>query len=92
MDPAKVLALVRSSGAQINRVLLVGCEPAPLDPSEDIQVELSPPVQAAIDPAIKMVESLVDSFIANPSEKELNYAHVSSCIPAPHGAIVLASE
>jgi len=39
----------------------VACEPAVLgsEDDEDVLVELSAPVQAAVDEAVKMVESLV---------------------------------
>jgi hydrogenase maturation protease len=61
MDPIKVLRLARSLGARPRRVLVVGCEPTPLD--EDALdagvMGLSQPVAAAIDPAVQLVESLI---------------------------------
>jgi hydrogenase maturation protease len=61
LDPAKVLKLVSALGGRSKRVLLVGCEPAALsaDESEDTAPGLSAPVQAAIDEAIRLIESLV---------------------------------
>lgn len=61
MDPVKVLAYARTLGAQPIRTLLVGCEPAFLggDDPADMQMGLSEPVQAAVDEAIKMIDSLV---------------------------------
>ena len=59
LDPAKVLRLVRSLGGKVRRVLLVGCEPTPFDSEQDMQMELSEPVRAAVDEAVAVVESLV---------------------------------
>lgn len=59
MDPAKVLRLATFLGGRIQRVLLVGCEPAPLGPDEEMVMGLSEPVQAAVDEAVRLVESLV---------------------------------
>ena len=46
MDPAKVLRLAHSLGAPVQRIVLVGCQPSPLD-TDDMRMGLSPPVQAA---------------------------------------------
>jgi hydrogenase maturation protease len=59
LDPVKVLRLAAALGGRVQRVLLVGCEPAPLDGEEDMQMELSEPVRAAVDEAVLLVESLV---------------------------------
>jgi hydrogenase maturation protease len=67
MDPVKVLAFARTLGARPIHTLLVGCEPALLSESEDhaeMQIELSEPVKAAIDEAVKMIDSLVDELLA----------------------------
>ncbi len=64
LDPWKVLHLARSLGGKMERVLLVGCEPQPLA-SEDMQMEMSEPVQAAVEEAVRMVESLVTQIRAN---------------------------
>ncbi|MGB8507504.1 MAG: hydrogenase maturation protease [Pyrinomonadaceae bacterium] len=58
MNPMKVLAMVKSMGGEFKRILLVGCEPAPLE-SEDGYMGLSQPVQQAVDEAVRIVESLV---------------------------------
>ena len=58
MNPLKVLGMVKSMGGEFKRILLIGCEPSPLE-SEDGQLGLSEPVQAAVDEAIRMIESLV---------------------------------
>ena len=58
MDPMKVLAMVKSMGGRFKRILVVGCEPAPLR-SEDGHMGLSEAVERAVDEAISMIESLV---------------------------------
>jgi hydrogenase maturation protease len=62
MDPQKVLNLVAALGGRSQRVLLVGCEPAPLGPDEDAAMRLSEPVQAAVDEAVGLIESLVEEI------------------------------
>jgi hydrogenase maturation protease len=62
MDPVKVLAMVRALGGAPPRTLVVGCEPLrrPSSEDEDIVAELSEPVRAALDEAVRLVESLLD--------------------------------
>jgi hydrogenase maturation protease len=70
MDPLRVLRLACSMGARPKRVLLVGCEPTPLEP-EDVELGhmgLSQPVQAAIDPAVELVESLLEKEAGHASQ------------------------
>ena len=65
MDPVKVLALARVLGARPTRTWLVACEPGFLvagEDYEDVLVELSAPVQAAVEEAVSMVESLVEDI------------------------------
>lgn len=67
MDPVKVLAFARALGARPIRTLLVGCEPATIGSGEgyeEMQMGLSEPVQAAVDEAIKMIDSLVKELVA----------------------------
>ena len=67
MDPVKVLAYARTLGAQPINTLLVGCEPATLggdDPDTDMQMGLSAAVQAAVDEAVKMIDSLVADLLS----------------------------
>ena len=66
MDPVKVLAYARTLGARPIHTLLVGCEPASLggdNPDTDMQMGLSEPVQAAVDEAVKMIDSLVEKLV-----------------------------
>lgn len=58
LDPARVLASARSAGARLGQVIVVGCEPALLE-DETGCIGLTQPVEAAIDPAIEMIRSLV---------------------------------
>ena len=58
MNPLNVLRLAVSMGGPLKRILLLGCEPATLGPEEG-QMGLSETVEAVIDDAVKLVESLV---------------------------------
>ena len=58
LDPASVLALVRALGGEAPPILLVACEPQTLG-GEEGAMGLSPPVAAAIEPAIDAIEALV---------------------------------
>jgi hydrogenase maturation protease len=63
MDPVKVIKLSRALGAGPTRTLVVGCEPQVVVSGgdyEDMLMELSEPVQAAVEEAVKLVESLVE--------------------------------
>lgn len=65
MDPVKVIKLARVLGARPPRTLVVGCEPQVVISGEDYDdmlMELSEPVQAAVGEAVKMVESLVEEI------------------------------
>jgi hydrogenase maturation protease len=63
MDPVKVIKLSRALGARPTRTLVVGCEPQVVVSGEaydDMLMELSEPVRAAVEEAVKLVESLVE--------------------------------
>ena len=65
MDPVKVIKLARALGAEPTRTLVVGCEPRVVLSGEDYDemlMELSEPVQAAVGEAVKLVESLVEEI------------------------------
>jgi hydrogenase maturation protease len=65
MDPVKVIKFARALGARPNRTLVVGCEPQVVISGEDYDemlMELSEPVQAAVEEAVKLVESLVEEI------------------------------
>jgi hydrogenase maturation protease len=57
-----VLRLAASMGP-LKRVLLVGCEPGTLGPEEG-QMGLSEPVEAVLDDAVKLVESLIGRILS----------------------------
>ena len=59
MDPARVLQLVTALGGQVQRLIVVGCEPETFGGEEDVPPEMSAPVRAAVDEAVLLVESLV---------------------------------
>jgi hydrogenase maturation protease len=63
MNPMRVLGLVKAMGGEFKRLLLVGCEPATLGP-EAGQMGLSTPVQAAVDGAVGVIESLIVDILA----------------------------
>jgi hydrogenase maturation protease len=64
LDPVKVLAFVRASGAQLHSLRLVGCEPESFGSDEAPQVGLSPAVARAVGPAAELVEQLVSGALA----------------------------
>jgi hydrogenase maturation protease len=64
MNPLNVLRTARELGSTIERVLLVGCEPAPVALEDDMRMELSEPVAAAVDEAVTMIESLVTKLLS----------------------------
>jgi len=55
MDPASVIALLRSLGGGVGRLLVVGCEPEDVDD----RMGLSDPVARAVDEAVRVVRELV---------------------------------
>jgi hydrogenase maturation protease len=61
MDPVSVLRTAARLGARPGRTLIVGCEPLTRMTGEepDVVMELSPPVAAAVDEAVRLIESLV---------------------------------
>jgi hydrogenase maturation protease len=63
MNPISVLRLAENMGGQLKRVLVVGCVPATLGPEEG-QMGLSEPVAAAVDEAMKLIDSLVTRILA----------------------------
>lgn len=63
MDPFRVLQTVAAMGGRCGRVLMVGCEPTAPDPAappDDMPMDMTPPVRAAIDEAVRLVESLIE--------------------------------
>lgn len=56
MDPAAVLSLLGVLGGHVERLLVVGCEPT----TADERMGLSPPVAAAVAPAVTLVQDLIN--------------------------------
>jgi len=74
MNPMNVLRLATSMGGPLKRVLLVGCEPGTFGPEEG-QMGLSGPVEAVIDEAVKLVESLVAKILNGDESSAKNVNH-----------------
>jgi hydrogenase maturation protease len=64
-----VLSMLGVLGGQAGRVLLVGCEPA----STDYGMGLSPPVAAAVGPAVSAVLRLIDAERRQPSSPPVSH-------------------
>jgi hydrogenase maturation protease len=63
MNPINVLRMAKTMGGELKRVFVVGCVPATLGPEEG-QMGLSEPVAAAVDEAVKLIDSLVKRTLA----------------------------
>ncbi len=59
MNPVAVLQVVKALGGEPGRMLVVGCEPASVEPDAEGNIGLSPPVRAVVDDAVYMVEKLI---------------------------------
>lgn len=66
MDPRRVLGLARALGRVPPRVYVVACEPQTIvrgENDDELVGELSPPVLAAVDEAVALLESLVAELV-----------------------------
>jgi hydrogenase maturation protease len=63
LDPANVLRLAAAMGGRLSRLIVVGCEPTPLNADQDMAMGLSEPVQAAIAEAVELVLTVVDRIV-----------------------------
>ena len=59
MQPDVVLGMLDTLDADVGRVLIVGCEPATAEPG----MELSAPVAAAVDDAVRIVLKLIEAGV-----------------------------
>lgn len=59
MDPMKVPRAASALGGQVERLLVVGCEPTPPGEADDMQDGLSDHVRGAVDEAVVLITSLV---------------------------------
>jgi hydrogenase maturation protease len=64
MHPVRVLRLVREMGGRRPWMRVVVCEPVAFGSEEDPALGLSPPVAAAVEGAVELVEELAASFLA----------------------------
>jgi hydrogenase maturation protease len=64
MNPVSVLRMARTMNIEVKNVLLVGCEPETLG-GEEGQMGLSTAVDAAVEEAVKLVESLIEKVLNN---------------------------
>jgi hydrogenase maturation protease len=62
MNPGTVLRMAKAMNIDVKRVLLVGCEPCTLG-GEEGQMGLSAAVEAALDDAVKLIESLIHKLL-----------------------------
>jgi hydrogenase maturation protease len=71
MDPASVLRLVRALGGAPPRTVVVACEPLVCMSGEepDVLVQLSPPVAAAVEGAVPLVEELLAELTRTEEER-----------------------
>lgn len=59
LNPVAVLQLVSGLGGRVGHLLVIGCEPATVEPDPEGRIGLSPPVEAAVDEAIRMIDELI---------------------------------
>jgi hydrogenase maturation protease len=64
MNPLRVLSVAKSMGGRLQRILIVGCEPSPLDAESEGQIGLSQPVATAVDNAVELIELLITKTLA----------------------------
>jgi hydrogenase maturation protease len=62
MNPLSVLRMARAMNIEVKNVLVLGCEPETLG-GEEGQMGLSAPVEAAVEEAVKLVESLINNVL-----------------------------
>jgi hydrogenase maturation protease len=63
MNPESVLRMAQAMNIEVKNLLVVGCEPEALG-GEEGQIGLSTPVEAAVDEAVKLVESLIGKILS----------------------------
>ena|SRR5690348_13152798 len=71
LNPERVLALAKSMGARLRKVLLMGCEPGVLDRDQSGYIGLSEIVEASVDPAVQVIQRLIEDF----TKKEEVFSH-----------------
>jgi hydrogenase maturation protease len=99
LDPAKVLRMVRALDGRCRRIVLVGCEPETFGDETDGKMGLSAPVEAAVEEAVGVVESLVSELRSNEDQASNGARRMgfgASIAPLPiryrHGWIAVYKE
>jgi Ni,Fe-hydrogenase maturation factor len=59
-------------GGSLKRLLVVGCEPVPFNSDEEMQMALSPQVEAALPGAVELIESLVAKIVSGEYAPQLS--------------------
>jgi hydrogenase maturation protease len=67
MNPLNVLRMAKATVTRLNKVLLVGCEPATLG-GEEGQMGLSDPVEQAVEEAVQLITSLTNKILQEDSD------------------------
>jgi len=62
MNPVTVLRAAKAMGGELDNILLIGCEPETLGPEEGL-LGLSACVEAAVEQALLVVDSLVEELV-----------------------------
>jgi hydrogenase maturation protease len=72
LDPVKVLAFARSMGANLKRIVVVGCEPASLCEEQGGGMGLSTEVEAAVGEGATIIRDLVEKLLRElPAQPEI---------------------
>jgi hydrogenase maturation protease len=77
MDPVRVLNHALTMGPILAPVFLIGCQPNDFGDELDGRMDLSPPVQAAVEEASNMVEELVAKMRAGSKTPQLQVLGVA---------------
>lgn len=70
LDPAKVLRLVAALDGGCRRIVVVACEPLTFGDDDEEAMGLSPPVAAAVEPALVVVKQLVQQLLETETSHE----------------------
>ncbi|MEW6159354.1 MAG: hydrogenase maturation protease [Verrucomicrobiota bacterium] len=70
MIPTRAIQFARGLGATLRQVRIVGCEPSSLEPSAGEILELTPPVQRAVEEAVFVIEELIAAM----PQRDLSHA------------------
>ena len=69
MTPVRALDFANHFGVNAKQIYLVGCAPENLLPNDTGGFSLTPAVEAAIEPAINIVDELLEEFFRNACEQ-----------------------